>query len=617
MHDQAVIIYAKDKGLVPDIRTDSGPLLRALLAACRDRGAIRLVLSPGRYDFYADQCEEHVYALSNTEYANPRRCAIVMRDLEDIHLDLRGVELRFHGRAMPITLDHCRRIVIEGGNIDWDFPLTAQAEVLAASSEMLELHIDAQQHPFFIEDGKIIFAAEGWRAPLRELMEFEPRSGHIPPGSGDRTPGDGWQSYQAIQVDGGRVRMHGRFTHPPQVGNWLVMRHGPRDHAGIFIVESQDVALRSLALHHSSGLGILCQHSENLEFSQVDIVPSSGRYFAGHDDGIHVSNCRGHVQMIGCRFAGLLDDPVNVHGTSVRIVHRLAANRLRCRFMHHESVGMPFARSGDHIAFLDHRTLRSVGVATVCQVDSWDLFTVDITFDRAVPEEITINDALENLTWTPDLTIRDSWFGCSRARGLLVSTPGRVRIEQNCFESSGSAILIAGDANYWYESGAVRDVLIKNNRFTDICNSSDYQFTEGIISIYPTIPHTELRYPYHQHIRIEQNEFTTCEISVLYALSVQGLTFTDNRIVRSHRFLPRADHRHVLSHSHDFGDDRQHLVTLDHCHAIEISGNSCAGDLLNREVALLGTPRAQLTLDANDGFTIYNAHPTHDDVEGH
>jgi hypothetical protein len=35
--------------------------------------------------------------------------------------------------------------------------------------------------------------------------------------------------------------------------------------------------------------------------------------------------------------------------------------------------------------------------------------------------------------------------------GLLVSIPGKVIINQNEFESSGSAILIAGDANGWYE----------------------------------------------------------------------------------------------------------------------------------------------------------------------
>ena len=35
-------------------------------------------------------------------------------------------------------------------------------------------------------------------------------------------------------------------------------------------------------------------------------------------------------------------------------------------------------------------------------------------------------DALENLTWSPDVTIRDNDFDSNRARGVLVSTPGRV-----------------------------------------------------------------------------------------------------------------------------------------------------------------------------------------------
>jgi hypothetical protein len=44
-----------------------------------------------------------------------------------------------------------------------------------------------------------------------------------------------------------------------------------------------------------------------------------------------------------------------------------------------------------------------------------------------------------------------------------------VLIENNRFPSSGSAILIAGDANAWYESGAVRDVTIRGHVFGESC----------------------------------------------------------------------------------------------------------------------------------------------------
>jgi len=70
---------------------------------------------------------------------------------------------------------------------------------------------------------------------------------------------------------------------------------------------------------------------------------------------------------------------------------------------------------------------------------------------------------MENLSWIPDLLFRNNQVLCCRARGILISTSGKVVIEQNYFKMSGSPILIAGDANYWWESGAVKDVLIQNN----------------------------------------------------------------------------------------------------------------------------------------------------------
>ena len=51
------------------------------------------------------------------------------------------------------------------------------------------------------------------------------------------------------------------------------------------------------------------------------------RVLSGHDDGVHVSNCRGLVTIERSRFHGLMDDPVNVHGTSVRIVERPAPDQ--------------------------------------------------------------------------------------------------------------------------------------------------------------------------------------------------------------------------------------------------------------------------------------------------
>ena len=52
----------------------------------------------------------------------------------------------------------------------------------------------------------------------------------------------------------------------------------------------------------------------------------------------------------------------------------------------------------------------------------------------------------------------------NRARGALFSTPRRTVVEDNLFDhTSGTAILLCGDCNGWYETGACRDVLIRRN----------------------------------------------------------------------------------------------------------------------------------------------------------
>ena len=53
--------------------------------------------------------------------------------------------------------------------------------------------------------------------------------------------------------------------------------------------------------------------------------------------------------------------------------------------------------------------------------------------------------------------------------------------------TSGTAILLCGDCNGWYETGACRDVQIRRNRFVNALTNL-FQFTNAVISIYPEIP---------------------------------------------------------------------------------------------------------------------------------
>lgn len=66
----------------------------------------------------------------------------------------------------------------------------------------------------------------------------------------------------------------------------------------------------------------------------------------GHADGFQVSNCRGHIVVDGCRFESLMDDPIKVHGTSVKVIERKDPARLACKFMEGMGNGMTWGRPG-------------------------------------------------------------------------------------------------------------------------------------------------------------------------------------------------------------------------------------------------------------------------------
>ena len=171
-------------------------------------------------------------------------------------------------------------------------------------------------------------------------------------------------------------------------------------------------------------------------------------------------------------------------------------------------------------------------------------------------------------------------FSFNRARGVLISTPGKVLIEDNTFESSGSPILIAGDANQWFESGAVKDVVIRRNNFTDACLTSMYQFCEALISIEPEIPTLNPAKPFHRNITITENTFHPFDYPVLYAKSTQSISFTKNKITRSHRFKPFHP--------------RKDMFTFVACSKIVIADNTYVGDVLGKNVVLINTKKKEL-----------------------
>jgi polygalacturonase len=588
-------IYLKDYGLRNTKKKDCNRFINEAIKSIEPGKPTVLVFNRGEYHFYPEESNQRDYFESNTTDENPRNCAFVFENMSNVIIEGNGSNLIFHEQMQPFTFDKCKNVILRNINIDWEQPLIAQAQVLSVNENSIRVSINLKESPFRIDDGKIFFGTSAQNVqPWKSTMEFDKNGHFVVPQTGDwGCLGRGWEKYLAENILPGIVEIHFPFLRKPAVGNYLVMRHAERIHSGIFIQDSKNIKVENVNLYHATGLGILAQFSEDLTFVKYRAIPNANknRYFGGGDDGLQISNCKGQITVTNCEFAGLMDDPINVHGTSVQVIEKLSDKMLKCKFMHHQSEGLNWGHADDKISFIENSVMKSIGTGSITSFKSMDNETFTLTFQDEIPKELEVGDALENLTWSPNLLVTNSHFKSCRARGLLVSTPGKVVIENNIFESSGSAILIAGDANNWFESGAVTDVLIKNNEFTELCNTSSYQFCEGIISIYPEIPVlNETTPPFHKNIRIENNEFHPFDYPVLFARSVDGIIFSNNSIIRSTRFEPY--HRRKFTFSYEA------------CKNAMISGNTFTGDVLGMNILLKWTTEKELNIEAGQSLVV-------------
>jgi hypothetical protein len=181
---------------------------------------------------------------------------------------------------------------------------------------------------------------------------------------------------------------------------------------------------------------------------------------------------------------------------------------------------MAFNR-GDEIEFVNHESYESYGMNRVKEAVLLNPKEMLLTFEKSSPRELTIGDVIENVTWTPEVEIRGCRVSRIPTRGFLLSTRRKVLVEGNEFLATHmNALNMAIDANSWYESGYVRDMTIRNNKFI--------RCAEPVIEIAPwnRIANNSV----YQNIRIENNEFVLLHESVVMAKATKNLVISGNSI---------------------------------------------------------------------------------------
>ncbi|MNL09294.1 Alpha-1,3-galactosidase B precursor [compost metagenome] len=322
------------------------------------------------------------------------------------------------------------------------------------------------------------------------------------------------------------------------------MRSWHRPNPGIFVHKGKDIHLENIRIHYAEGMGLLAQLTDNIYLNKFQVALRSKndpRYFTAQADATHFSGCKGVIVSNNGLYENMMDDAINIHGTYLKVIQKLDNKTILARYMHEQSYGFDWGYTGDSVQFIQSKTMELwdhknhiQSIEVLRKKDSDPIQDFKIVFTNPLDEYIDptqLDIGIENLTWTPKVTFKNNTVRNNRARGALFSTPQTTVVENNLFDhTSGTAILLCGDSNGWYETGTCRDITIRNNTFINALTNM-FQFTNAVISIYPEIPDLKNQKKYfHSGIKIENNDFYTFDKPVLYAKSVDGIIFNNNKI---------------------------------------------------------------------------------------
>ena len=550
-------VYEASKfGLKADSKKNASPVMRKLIARikaeCTPGDSVVLRFSPGRYHFHEQGAGECEYYISNHDQVNPKKVGLALEGFRHFTLDGQGAQFVFHGRMLPLSLLHSENCTLKDFSIDFETPHIAQIKVVENSREKgITFEVAPWVNYRITKDSIFETYGEGWTARQSTGIAFEGKTKHLVYNTSDLSYSTKGAGEVAPRLVNAPLWKDARLV----PGTVVAMRLWSRPAPGIFLSHNVNTCLQNVKVHYAEGMGLLAQLCENITLDGFGVClkgEQDPRYFTTQADATHFSGCKGKIISRNGLYEGMMDDAINVHGTYLKVIKRVDDHTLVGRYMHDQSWGFEWGRPGDEVQFIRSATMDLVGglnhIASIRPHDKNEIKGARefyITFKEPVPSDINekAGFGIENLTWTPEVVFAGNVIRNNRARGTLFSTPQNVLVENNLFDhTSGTAILLCGDCNGWYETGACRNVLIRKNRFVNALTNM-FQFTNAVISIYPEIPDLKGQQQYFHGgekagIVIEDNEFETFDAPILYAKSVDGLVFRNNRIKQNADYKP-------------------------------------------------------------------------------
>ena len=500
--------------------------------SCAKEKEIKIVFEKGVYNFLPEYAHTRFSYITNhgNGYKN---VAFRFEDFNLVEVDGNGSEFIFHGQFAPFQFENCKNIKVKNITIDWNIPFIFQAEVLATNTK--EGYMDVKPltdgYSWNFKENNITFPnINGFNFhELGHTHCFDPKTKstfhgsfglHLNPKKVKKLQKEVFRFYEKLQ----------KF---PPVGAIVASKGGKHlnRYAPAFQTqECKNVVYDKVIIHHALGMGFLFERTENIKIINSGVYTRDGsdRYISSTADATHFANCKGDVLVENCRIEGMLDDGTNVHGTYVKIDKVIDEYSVQIALHHFEQKGFKFADKDDEVWFIQKPSPSRGAVNKVSRAEFINDTYTKLTFENKIPANLAKGDVLENKTWNPVFTMRNCKVTKHRARNAMIKTPLKIVIEGNYFSSDMASIGLRGETFKWYESGAVEDVIIRNNTFVDCGHGgTDHPVLWVSPKLNKGFDQTEI---YDRNIIFENNIIETFNNRIVWADRLDNLMFKNNTI---------------------------------------------------------------------------------------
>lgn len=468
-------IKAIEKGIIP--QTDVTESLSALLKECVKIDEQKtLIIESGDYYIDSSLCDKEIFYITNTcepwcwekdEVPHEYKIAINIKGIKNLHIIANGAKFIMNGRVTNIAIHNCENVMIEGLITDAISPDMHDLKVVAKGRNYVDYKVDYETK-LLAEGNKIYFTGKDYKTNIKKNVYISWWNGKVSVDDINtikrvKHPLLGSTKVKLIADD--TIRAVYPLGNNAKVGDTFCVYDHRRKNEGIFVTRCKDVVIKGVTGHFNYGLCVVVQDCENFTLDGCKFVPREDnvRLMSSVADFVQLCMCKGDMVITNNTFIGAGDDTLNVHGMHFKVVEK-KGNNIIVKFCHNQSYGYNALHVGDYVDFVDGNTLAIVGSSKIVSSKMIGEYRIALELENA--DNLKVGQLIEDTTQCPNMIFKDNFMTRIITRGLLITTRGKVVVENNVFDSTTMhSILLSNDAKSWYESGRCEDVTIRDNVF--------------------------------------------------------------------------------------------------------------------------------------------------------